>query len=278
MDTSRSQRWRERRALWTDDETVIDPRAYSVDLIAHDVASAFISTHHYLPNYPAAQVAVGLFGPRGTLAGVAVFARPAVDAVVTAHTGFTDAAKGTVLARLLLLDGVPQNGESFFVARAFDVLRRERPAVEAVVSYSDPQAGHIGRVYAALSGAHRGVTKPRIVLRLNGTTVSGRTLSKIRTGEPGAAGGVDQLVRLGAPRPRLEETPAAWLARLQRERVLLRHRQDGLYAYCFELTRNARREGRGLPRLPYPKVLPRPHPMLPIFSGAPAEIDRGIAA
>ena len=172
MNTSRSQRWRDSRALWTDDETVIDPRAYSVDLIAHDVASIFISAHHYLPNYPAAQVAVGLFGPRGTLAGVAVFARPAVDAVITAHTGFTDPAKGTVLARLLLLDGVPQNGESFFVARAFDVLRRERPAVEAVVSYSDPQAGHIGRVYAALSGAHRGVTKPRIVLRLNGTTVS----------------------------------------------------------------------------------------------------------
>jgi hypothetical protein len=60
--------------------------------------------------------------------------------------------------------------------------------------------------------------------------------------------------------------------------VLLRHRQDGLYAYCFELTRNARREGRHLPRLPYPKVLPRPHPMLPIFSGAATEIDKGIAA
>ena len=36
METSRSQRWRECRALWTDDETVIDPGAYSVDLLAHD--------------------------------------------------------------------------------------------------------------------------------------------------------------------------------------------------------------------------------------------------
>lgn len=280
MDTSRSQRWRERRALWTDDDTVIDPRAYSVDVIAHDAASAFISSHHYLPNYPAAQVAVGLFGPGGTLVGVAVFARPAVEAVITAHTGFENAAKGTVLARLLLLDDVPQNGESFFVARAFDMLRRERPAIEAVVSYSDPQAGHIGRVYAALSGAHRGVTKPRTVLRLNGTTVSGRTLSKIRTGERGATGGVEQLVRLGAPRPRLHETPATWLARLQRERILLRHRQDGLYAYCFELTRNARRQGRDLPRLPYPKVLPRPHPLLPMFSvpTEPAASLEGAAA
>ena len=152
--------------------------------------------------------------------------------------------------------------------------------VEAVVSYSDPQAGHIGRVYAALSGAHRGVTKPRIVLRLNGTTVSGRTLSKIRTGERGAVGGVDQLIRLGAPKPRLHEAPAAWLSRLQHERVLLRHRQDGLYAYCFELTRNARREGRDLPRLPYPKILPRPHPMLRMFSepNAPNAINEGIAA
>lgn len=265
METTRSQRWRERRALGARDLTVIDPKAYGVDVIDHQLARAFIARHHYLPTYPAARVAIGLFGPGAALEGVAVFAVPVTDAVITRHTGFAEAGRGCVLARLILTDAVPQNGESFFVARAFRHLRRERPAIEAVVSFSDPGAGHIGRVYCALSAAHRAVTKPRVVLRAGHRTVSGRTLSKIRLGERGHAGGIDQLVTLGMPRPAPFEEPAAWLWRLERERHLVRHRQPGLYAYCFELTRAARRQGRDLPRLLYPKALPIAHPALPLF-------------
>ncbi len=255
METLRSQRWRERRALWATDFRIINPKAYSVDIIYHVVARAFIAEHHYLPTYPAAQVAVGLFGRCARLEGVAVFAVPATDAVITRHTGFTDPAKGCVLARLILLDSVPQNGESFFCARAFRLLRHTRPSIEAVVSYSDPGAGHIGRVYAALSGAHRGTTRPRAVLRANGRTISDRTLSKIRGRERGMDGAIEQIVALGLPGPGPRENPAGWLERLQADGLLARHRQPGLFTYCFELTRDARRLGRHLPRLPYPKVL-----------------------
>ncbi|WP_210358981.1 hypothetical protein [Sphingomonas beigongshangi] len=265
MQTHRSQRWRERRALWAHDLAVIDPKAYSVDVIEHAVARAFIAQHHYLPRYPAAQLAVGLFAHRGVLEGVAVFAVPTTGAVVSRHTGFDEPSRGCVLARLILTDAVPQNGESFFVARAFRHLRRERPAIEAVVSYSDPGAGHIGRVYCALSAAHRAVTRPRSVLRVGDVTISGRTLSKIRLGEQGHAGAIDQLVSLGVPRPGIGEEPRHWLWRLQRERHLVAHQQAGLFAYCFELTREARRRGRTLPRLPYPKALPHRSAMLPLI-------------
>lgn len=265
MRTPRSQRWRERRALWACDSALIDTNAYTVDVIDHGPARAFIAQHHYLPSYPAAQVAVGLFGAGATLEGVAVFAVPATNAVITRHTGFDDPGRGCVLARLILTDHVPQNGESFFVSRAFRLLRRERPAIEAVVSYSDPGAGHIGRVYCALSAAHRAVTRPRTVLRVGATTIPGRTLSKIRLGEQGHAGAIDQLVSLGLPRPAFREDPRAWLWRLQRERHLVAHRQSGLFAYCFELTREARRRGRSLPRLPYPKALPVQQPVFPLF-------------
>src|SRR5690606_34803610 len=121
--------------------------------------------HHYLPTYPAARLATGLEDRAGRLQGVAVFAEPATGAVITCHTGLASASQGCVLARLILLDGVPQNGESFFVARSFGLLRRERPQIEAVVSYADPSAGHIGRVYAALSARHCAITRPRTVFR-----------------------------------------------------------------------------------------------------------------
>ncbi|WP_328276133.1 Mom family adenine methylcarbamoylation protein [Sphingobium sp.] len=256
MHTSRSQRWRDRRALWATDFRTIDTKAYSVDVIDHGIAGAFIAAHHYLPTYPAAQLAVGLYGRRAALEGVAVFAVPATNAVIVKHTGFDDPAKGCVLARLILLDTVPQNGESFFCARAFRLLRRARPAIEAVVSYSDPEAGHIGRVYAALSGAHRGISRPRRIWHMGERTISERTLSKIRLGERGMGGAIDQLVGLGARAPLLRECPAAWLAGLQEQGVLASRRHRGLFTYCFELTREARRQGQALPRLPYPKILP----------------------
>ncbi|MDX3911152.1 MAG: hypothetical protein QHC67_15235 [Sphingobium sp.] len=98
MHTSRSQRWRERRAQWASDFTLIDPKACDVDVIDQATAKAFIARHHYLTTYPAAQVAVGLFGRAARLEGVAVFAVPATGAVITRHTGFSDPARGCVLA------------------------------------------------------------------------------------------------------------------------------------------------------------------------------------
>src|SRR3546814_19623024 len=80
------------------------PSVYSVVFIFHHVSRAFIARHHYLPSSPAAQVAVGLFGRGATLEGFAVFAVPATDAIITRHTGFDEAARGCVLARLILTD------------------------------------------------------------------------------------------------------------------------------------------------------------------------------
>lgn len=256
MLTDRSQRWRDRRSLFVAGDTLIDPRRYAVDLVDHETARAFIADHHYLTRYPAAQVAVGLFGAgKGgspALEGVIVFGVPATGAVITRHTGFSDAARGCVLQRLLCLPSVAANGESYFASRAFRLLRQARPHIEAVVSFSDPAFGHCGGVYAALSGAYRGRTRPRQVLRIAGETISDRTLSKIRNFESGHAGAIDQLVRLGAPRPMPMEQPRAWLERCRRIGVLTSARQSPLFTYCFELTRTARRSGQSLPRLPYP--------------------------
>ena len=271
MDTNRSQRWRDRRFRLVDDVELVDRRAYTVEPIAHAAARAFVARHHYLPTWPAAQLAVGLFGSQRSanagLTGVAVFAVPATAAVIARHTGFAEAERGAVLARFILLDEIPQNGESFFLSRALRLLRREKPAIEAVVSYADPGAGHIGRCYAALSGAHRGVTRPRRVLRIGEATISGRTLSKVRGDERGAAGAVDRMVAAGMPRPAVLEGGAAWLNRLIEERLLLPHVQAGLFAYCFELTREARRRGRALPRRPYPKLVPGPDPQIAFALG-----------
>ena len=257
MLTTRSQRWRDRRSLFVSNDTVIEPSRYAVDVVSHEIARAFLADHHYLPRYPAAQLACGLFGPgaagRSSLVGLIVFGVPANNAVICRHTGYADAARGCVLQRLLCLPSVAANGESFFTARAFRLLRQAKPAIDAVVSFSDPAFGHCGVVYAALSGAYRGTTRPRTVLRLAGQTISGRALSKIRSLDSGHGGAIAHLVDLGAPAPMSGEHPADWLTRLTNRGILTRDRQSPLFTYCFELTRDARRTGQDLPRLAYPR-------------------------
>ncbi len=171
---------------------------------------------------------------------------------------------GCVLARFVLLDCVAGNGESWFLARALGQLRSAISTMRTVVSYADPTAGHIGHVYAAMSSAYRGRTSSRRVWSIGKVTLSGRTLSKIRTQDRGHVGAITQLVRLGAPARRIDESPTQWLERLTRERVMTATTRPGLHAYCLEMTREARHAGRNLPRLPYPVVFDFPHPELPL--------------
>src|ERR671937_3248818 len=78
--------------------------------------------HHYAGSYPAARWRFGLFR-RSVLQGVAVFSHPCHDRVLTAV--FPGRATDSVeLGRFILLDGVPGNGESWFLGRCFAHLRR----------------------------------------------------------------------------------------------------------------------------------------------------------
>ena len=53
------------------------------------------------------------------------------------------------LARLWLEDSVPQNAETWLIAKAVKYIRQNLPAVKVLVSYADPSAGHRGTIYKA---------------------------------------------------------------------------------------------------------------------------------
>jgi hypothetical protein len=110
------------------------------------------------------------------------------------------------LGRLVLLDSVPGNGESWFLARCFELLRTT--GIIAVESCADPEPrtttsgaivlrGHVGTIYQATNGHYVGKTNP-CTLRLlpDGTCYSNRTSGKrtrrrrapLRGGATGALG------------------------------------------------------------------------------------------
>lgn len=255
------QRWRERRESYRPAGEPIDPTRHGVEVVEERDARRFVVDHHYSASYVAARLAVGLFRSRAwvtpELVGVAVFSVPAGPKVLDCWFPGVEAVE---LGRLVLLDDVPANGESWFIARAFRLLRRALPNVGGVLSFSDPvqrvsldgrvvTPGHIGVIYQATNGAHLGRSTPRtLVLSPDGSVLSERALSKLRTGDRGADYTYAQLQRWGAPTRRLGEDGGDYVRRALADRTRFRRiRHPGNIAYGWRL------DGTKLPSRPYPK-------------------------
>ena len=254
-----NQRWRLGRDHYRPPREVINPRLYEVEEIPDDTtAKAFIVRHHYEHSFPAARFRFALHR-KGTLAGVAVFSHPMNDRVLTSvFPG--DAKESVELGRFVLLDQVPGNGETWFLARAFRVLKRK--GIIGVLSHSDPlprrsskghvvKPGHIGTIYQAKSGRFIGRASPRTEYLLpDGTVFSRRALQKIRNQEQGWRYASKILVRHGAEPLGAGEDPRTWLE-LWLPRLTRRRRHPGNFKYVWPLDRRIRRD---LPKaLPYPK-------------------------
>lgn len=259
------KRWRRGRASWVTPAARFDAGAHAVDVLDEARAKAFVCEHHYAGSYPAARLAVGLFGAGAQLVGVAVFSQPMNQQVIPAHTGLAPAA-GAELGRFVCLPSVLFNGESWFLARAFALVAAEK-SVTGIVSYADPlerrtAAGvlykrqHWGTIYQASNALFVGRSSARrLLLAPDGRVVSDRSLSKIRQEERGWRYASEQLVAAGAPPRAPHEEAAAWVARATAAPGFRRVRHDGNLTYVFGLTRASRRtiaarHGGGLP---YPR-------------------------
>ncbi|MET3436038.1 hypothetical protein [Sphingomonas sp. 1185] len=269
MHTTRSQRWRDRRSRWVPAASEIDPRRLAVDVIeTRKVAAPFVRAHHYAASMPVTRLSVGLFaggaGGRSELVGVCVFSHPVNDASVAKNAGLRDPRAACDLGRLVVLDSQGGNAESFLVARAFRLLRREKPEILSVISYADPVRrtdaqghvflpGHVGGLYAVMAARYLGRSSRRTDLILpDGRPISSRALSKIRNAECGQRYATDDLLAVEAPPRLVGEEPRAWLSRLERSGFLRRQRHPGCHAYVFPLTRAARYAAARIPAQPYP--------------------------
>lgn len=269
-----NQRWLERKAIFRRPDEQIDVRRYEVTEISKLTAKAFVEAHHYSGSYPAGRFMFGLHRA-GDLVGVAVFSHPARDEVI--FNTFPMAARNTdavELGRLVLLDDVEGNGETWFLGRTFEALRGR---VIGVLSHSDPQPretldgrrvlpGHWGTIYQAHNGRYLGRTKPRTARLLpDGTILNERSLAKVVANVRGGRPVVEALVGWGAdplpdiaPRDVRKEWVSRWVATLTRP---LRHR--GCHRYAWTLDKKIRREANAhwdlrWGALAYPKSIDQP--------------------
>lgn len=235
-----------------------DPHGHEVALIDRErVAKPFVVEHHYSHSFPAARFCYGLFAPGGSLVGVAVFSHPVHNAVLT-NVFPCEPEAATDLGRFVLLQGVKKFGETWFLARCRELLRRA--GILGHVAYSDPcerttasgeviMPGHVGGIYQASNAVFLGRARSGpISLLPDGTSVSPRALSKIRNGERSRRHAITKLER--ATEIICGRDVDAWLHAVTRTLRTFRH--PGCLKYAFALDR---RIAKHLPKsLPYMKI------------------------
>jgi hypothetical protein len=275
---ARTQRWRERRESYRRRGEAFDPSTYGVELVDKLPARDFVVRHHYSGSFPSTSVRVGLFRARTffapELVGVCTFGTGASQASIPRWTGLPSEL-GLQLNRLVLLDEVPFNAETWTLARAFALLRALRPHVRVVLSYSDPvprrdeagrmtMPGHVGAAYQAKGARYVGRSDPETKwLDARGCLLDARSLSKVRAldgGEPstskGGASFARTLVALGAPLRRPHETWTGWVRRITwgGEGPFTAMQHPGNHVYVFDAAGVAvGLPGSTLPARAYPK-------------------------
>lgn len=244
---------------------LFDPSIHDVEFIGdNNVAAEFVKRHHYIKRCSPPAHRIGLYR-RGTLAGVALFGPSAstnAHNFVWGHTTLTQKTAVT-FGRLVLINEVEGNGESWFMKRCFRLLASK--GVVAVESCADPHPrtdeygrvrfrGHLGIIYQATNGQHVGITNPSTIHLLpDGTVLSNRTEGKARNDESRGDDAISQLVSHGARRPDEGEDVKLWLVHW-RGRLTRNMRHRGNYRYVWCLDRRRRREVMSpLPDLDYPK-------------------------
>ncbi len=264
MITDTCQRWTERQESRRPAGETITTSHYEVVSLKHapSVAREFVERHHYAGTCSSLQHVFGLYF-HGELVGVAAFGPPPS---MNAHRKVfptLDTKEAVTLGRFVLLDSVPSNGESWFIAQCFDLLRKE--GVVAVESCSDPEPraglngqivhrGHVGTIYQAVNASYIGKTNPATLRLLpDGTVYSNRASGKVRSGDVGRAYSAELLVKWGADPLHPGEDVASWVERW-RDTLTRPHRHHGNHRYLWCLDRRRRREVLRFEALPYPKL------------------------
>ncbi|MGK5677620.1 hypothetical protein [Actinoplanes sp. URMC 104] len=261
------QRWHNGLQAWqhTDDDH-FQPHRYTVVPLDEDTARQFTTTHHYSRAWPAARLRYGLIEDGERLVGACVLGIPMSPAVLTnPFPAFEPYAQSLELSRLVLLDRVAANAESWFVRRVFRAAAGE--GVRGIVAYADPMPrvdehgaefmpGHHGICYQGTGGVYFGRGRARTLTMLpGGVVLNDRTQSKIRKGETGAAAAIARLVDLGAAPKPAWMPGSVWLpAALERVGATeVKHPGNHRYGWSIGPRWSRRVFPVAMPALPYPR-------------------------
>lgn len=176
-------------ALWlgdSDEKWTFDN--FTVESIRKNIAKKFVTKHHYAGGMGNAPISYACrHYATGEIIGVIAFHTPISEN--TRASVFEDIEEPahvqgercddcdhiddthcyrehvTELHRMAIHPDAPQNTATWFIARALDALKSDKPKYWAVLSFADMTEGHDGTVYQAASADYTGMTDRSLFFR-----------------------------------------------------------------------------------------------------------------
>ena len=145
-----------------------DTSKLSIRQVDKPIAKKMIVKHHYSQLWTKCSVALGLYYQTGKqhsffdeqeekLIGVCVFGDPVGRESGGSISELIPRNQVYELTRLYIHDDYGSNIESYFISQCMSWLKLNKPNIQALISYADPNEGHPGIIYQATNWLYQGI-------------------------------------------------------------------------------------------------------------------------
>lgn len=142
-----------------------------IERIAYKLAMDIVVKEHYLHRKAPCSHAFGLFRG-GLIVGVVVYGTPSSAPLRSGICGPDEKMNVLELTRLWICDSVGKNAESYLIGNTIKLVDKE-----IIVSYAEPDQGHIGVVYQATNWIYTGLSAKRTNWTIEGVDLHCQTIA-----------------------------------------------------------------------------------------------------
>ena len=145
----------------------VNPSKITIREISKKIAKDMIVKHHYSHSWTMCRYALGIFYETDNehsffdekdekLAGVAIYGYPVGRSAPKSISPELKEEEVLELTRLFIFDDYGKNTESVVLSKTFKWLQENASEIKVLVSYSDPEQGHLGIIYQATNWIYQG--------------------------------------------------------------------------------------------------------------------------
>lgn len=213
----------------------VEVNRLTMRVVDNSFAKDFMTENHYSKTCPQLYYALGFYH-QGQIVCMVCFGPPSGRLLAQAVMANGNAQNVCELVRLFAFDWGPKNTESYAIGQSLSWLEKNAPDMRVVVSYADPNQGHIGTIYQATNWIYTGQGS-RLVesfeLFLNGEWIHPRSVFSVY--------GTTDIKKV-------EEQLGHSI-----EKRVCQHKHRYIYLLGNKRQKKQTREILKLPTLPYPK-------------------------
>lgn len=138
-----------------------------VEKIHNSIAKELIVKHHYTHKWTIAELCIGIYDKsKGsvffdvpTLVGTVVFGPTAGANVARSVSPLLNHHNLWELKRLWVADELGKNTESWVIGQCLKYIKQHHSEIKCLISYADPDAGHIGTIYQATNWLYQDIER-----------------------------------------------------------------------------------------------------------------------